>query len=69
MGDCPLIEVPTPHGRLIDAGEAISHPNMAEKNGRKLNPNYDKEWFRHCVTYARLVIETSPTIIEAEDGT
>ena len=63
---CPLVDVPTPHGRLIDADEAISHPNMAEKNGRKLNPNYDREWFRHCVTYARLIIETSPTIIEEE---
>lgn len=68
FADCPLIEVP-PHGRLIDADEVMRSVNMAEENGRKLNPNYDREWVRHCIGYARLVLETSPTIIPADkDG-
>ena len=46
--DCPLIEVPTPHGRLIDA-DAIQDYNV-ETFGQRL-----------------LIIDTAPTVIEAED--
>ena len=45
---CPLIEVPTPHGRLIDA-DAIQDYNV-ETFGQRL-----------------LIIDTAPTVIEAED--
>lgn len=45
---CPLIEIPTPHGRLIDA-DAIQDYNV-ETFGQRL-----------------LIIDTAPTIIEAED--
>ena len=44
---CPLIEVPTPHGRLIDA-DAIQDYNV-ETFGQRL-----------------LIIDTAPTVIEAE---
>ena len=45
---CPLIEVPTPHGRLIDA-DAIQDYNV-ETFGQRL-----------------LIIDTAPTVIEAEE--
>ena len=46
--DCPLVEIPTPHGRLIDA-DAIQDYNV-ETFGQRL-----------------LIIDTAPTVIEAED--
>lgn len=56
---CPLVEVATPHGRLIDADKI----------------NYEDEiWKKKCipsqVVYnAWVVAGEMPTIIEAEDGT
>ena len=50
--DCPLVEVPTPHGRLFDANALISY--------RFRNPiSYN--------AFVRLV-ERMPAIIEAEEG-
>ena len=46
---CPLVEIPTPHGRLIDA-DAIQDYNV-ETFGQRL-----------------LIIDTAPTVIEAEGG-
>lgn len=50
---CPLVEVPTPHGRLIDADELIRCIEHAfgDKDIVKLVAN---------------IIERQPTIIEAE---
>ena len=51
--DCPLGNVPTPHGRLIDADALGSFPyNMDFCDGGEAD-----EW-----------IQNAPTIIEAEDG-
>lgn len=50
---CPLTEVPTPHGRLIDADELET----------------DAEWSEHyddCTAFSRAQINAAPTIIEAE---
>jgi len=57
--NCPLVEVATPHGKLIDA-DAINHE--------------DEIWKKKCippqVVYnAWVVAGEMPTIIEAEDGT
>ena len=49
--DCPLIEVPTPHGDLIDR-DAIQYAN---------NTTFDEDYVR------RKTIMKMPTIIEAED--
>ena len=53
--DCPLIEIPTPHGRLID-GDKLN------KSVHEWNPAY---------TYGRSAftreIENAPTILEAEE--
>ena len=53
---CPLVAVPTPHGRLIDADELIvfeAHVDGAQ-NGLRFVPAE--------------FIEAAPTIIEAEEG-
>ena len=48
--DCPLIEIPTPHGRLIDADE-IEMPC--------LETTADQKWME-------IAIKSTPTVIEAE---
>ena len=56
--NCPLIEVPTPHGRLIDADEL-------KKNMRNYYPSIDHLCCsQHVVT--KRDIDCAPTIIEAE---
>lgn len=55
---CPLVEVPTPHGRLIDA-DAFEKENSYFWERDFINPKYED-------TLADLV-NAAPTIIEAED--
>lgn len=50
---CPLVEVPTPHGRLIDADELIRCIEHAFGD-------------KHIVKLVANIIERQPTIIEAE---
>lgn len=53
--DCPLVEVSTPHGRLIDADGLI--PDIGHDwNGYRV-PKDDYSW--EC-------IDNAPTVIEAE---
>ena len=47
---CPLVEIPTPHGRLIDADE-IEMPC--------LETTADQKWME-------IAIKSTPTVIEAE---
>lgn len=61
--DCPLVNIPTPHGRLIDAD---AHIQSLKENqcGERCRKKQD------CVNcgigmYIRIV-ESEPTIIEAE---
>lgn len=56
---CPLTEVPTPHGRLIDAGKLKAH------HGVRVDDNYGGI---RAVVFKR-DIDNAPTIIEAEEGT
>lgn len=62
--DCPLIEVPTPHGRLIDADVPL------EKVSKMMQePDYQHEgenWMVGLIM-ARDAIDEADTIIEAED--
>ena len=61
---CPLVEVPTPHGRLIDA-DAL-HNAMYH---RAFETDGDTMWQSGCwVRYRAIeqVHESQPTIIEAE---
>ena len=56
LADCPLVEIPTPHGRLIDADRLlrteIKHLYYHLPNGDTAIPIID--------------VEHAPTIIEAE---
>ena len=54
---CLLVEVPEPHGRLIDADEIIK--KMDEMNVRGVV-------FGTAVDYVKLIVNDAPTIIEAE---
>ena len=60
--DCPLIEVPTPHGPLIDADEIIEVQMLDEMY---------EEWTLKTMSVAEYIAfaaDTPPTIIEAEEG-
>jgi hypothetical protein len=61
---CPLIEIPTPHGRLIDADVPL------EKVSKMMQePDYQHEgenWMVGLIM-ARDAIDEADTIIEAED--
>ena len=60
--DCPLIEVPTPHGRLIDADAFVEDlTNSADKVWNLLSPVTQQVIRRVCDD-----IKKYPTIIEAE---
>ena len=52
MPNCPLIEVPTPHGRLIDADELA-------------NKTFYSVTSAPYITYKKFV--DAPTVIEAEE--
>ena len=53
--DCPLVEVKTTHGRLIDADAVISRAKMFEEiTGVRLNSVHD-------------YVSSAPTVIDAED--
>ena len=52
---CPLVEIPTPHGRLIDADKLLEAMSRAVERDR------------HWVNFFGIVEEV-PTIIEAENS-
>lgn len=54
--DCPLIEISTPHGRLIDADRI--HWDLAENEYGKRNS---------AVVDCEMLIDNTPTVIEAEE--
>lgn len=53
--DCPLIEMPTPHGRFIDASELIKSYMKGTKT--------DIDDFYDTID----IIDNAPTILEAEE--
>lgn len=56
---CPLVELPTPHGRLIDAESFVDYMQNRYDNNELTNG----DWIDF-----RLSIKDQPTIIEAEGG-
>lgn len=57
--NCPLVEIPTPHGRLIDADQFL-----AILQDIKSKCIYDRE--AYIVNLIAEELEKAPTIIEAE---
>ena len=47
--DCPLTEVPTPHGRLIDADELLNRKDLGI---------YDLSELKEILSYTPTIIET-----------
>ena len=61
--DCPLVEVPTPHGRLIDA-DALED----KLNGLFRTRDYDTiDFYNHAIADCIATVKNVPTIIEAEE--
>lgn len=58
---CPLIEIPTPHGRLIDA-DALE---VTEKTWWEETEDDEVQYY--SAFYEMETIEDAPTIIEAEE--
>lgn len=61
-GGCPLVEVPTPHGRLVDASTKIE---------AQLYDEMTEEWSLKTMTvddYLAFAADVPATIIEAEEG-
>ena len=56
---CPLIEIPTPHGRLIDADAMLREHYNGEPDGLS---------FKSASVVQPAMVDKLPTIIEAEDG-
>lgn len=56
MHFCPLVEVPEPHGRLIDA-DALVPDICHDWEGGRIPPDY----------YSEECIREAPTVIEAEE--
>lgn len=66
FANCPLIEVPTPHGRLIDK-DKLRRELFLNFNGERI-PFYDCDNFPTTLTYRDLhsILSEQPTIIETE---
>ena len=64
---CPLVEVPAPHGKLVDADE-LDH--FMYHHAFELD-SADQRWDSGCWIRYRLfenAMKAMPTIIEAEEG-
>lgn len=60
LNDCPLIEIPTPHGRLIDANKLADNiATMLERNNKLIDL-----WLANLIQDE---IDDAPTILEAEE--
>ena len=64
---CPLIEVPTPHGRLIDK-DKLRRELFVNFNGERI-PFYDCDNFPTKITYRDLhsILAEQKTVIKAEE--
>lgn len=67
--DCPLVEVKTPHGRLIDADKLDAYKLPNEKQDFKTWHKHSAE-YKHAVPVFNsalgMVKNHAPTVIEAE---
>lgn len=60
---CGLVEIKTPHGRMIDADASINTLMKCAMNPKEEDAN--AKWF---YLFAAKILENCPTIIEAEGG-
>lgn len=67
QNDCPLIEVPTPHGRLIDA-DALSERIEEQRNTEYAMKNRPVGTWKRVLELPLDMISDAPTIIKAEEA-
>lgn len=67
MHRCPLIEVPTPHGRLIDADTFIKDWHLGYQCENCENDARRCEWPELTKMDICGMIEDAPTVIEADN--
>lgn len=64
--DCPLVEIPTPHGRLIDADSLHIATDISQKDCNKHRMmEYAKAHDSEHMHF-KVLISKEPTIVEAE---
>ncbi len=63
--NCPLVEIPTPHGRLGDLDKLWDMMSKYSDNEGAKNPYADNDFMIHRDSACEL-IEDAPTVIEAE---
>ena len=63
LPNCPLVEIPTPHGRMIDADEPLKTIEANDYMLRSELNTFDRGMFTIGIQQA---INEAPTIIEAE---
>lgn len=65
--NCPLVEVPTPHGRLIDAYEMLSDESEAFMSAQlKVKDEATRLANEVVRTKIQMLVIDTPTVIEAE---
>lgn len=57
--DCPLVEIPTPHGRLVDI------KSVEDRKFTTVDNEYERWWNGALDS----VVDNAPTVIEAEGET
>ena len=68
LTDCPLVEVPTPHGRLIDADALVEILlKVIDINASIEQRNEATEQERRCLWWFEQQIGIAPTIIPSEE--
>jgi hypothetical protein len=67
--NCPLVEVPTPHGRLIDADATMKQwgLNNATKYGNKTAEQQHFSYSTMMMYEIADILDDAPVVIEAED--
>ena len=66
LDNCPLVEVPEPHGRLIDADELVDKHFGKEFLSKVMTA--DEDDLGTALVNVPLVIKNAPTVIPAEEG-
>ena len=67
-GQCPLVEVPTPHGRLVDLDALLEEQDKKYHEAREDGWGLGKYLSSYCeeIDEIKEAIEDAPVIIEAE---
>lgn len=70
LDDCPLVEIPAPHGRLIDADATMKQWGIdkATKYGNETSEQRHFSYSTMMMYEIADIFDDAPTVIEAEEG-